>query len=64
MFVYLTPKEQVRKLQQENRALKEHVKVLEDAIVELAAIISEEEEEEEEDGSNLLPPNRGRKNDA
>jgi len=50
VFKHLTPKEQVRKLQQENRALKEHVKILEDAIVELAAIISEEEEEEEEDG--------------
>ena len=48
MFAYLTPKEQVRKLQQENRALKEHVKVLEDAIVELAAIIGEGEEEGED----------------
>ena len=48
MFKYLTPKEQVRKLQQENKALKEHLKVLEDAIVELAAIISEEEGEEED----------------
>ncbi len=48
MFAYLTPEEKVRKLQQENRALKEHVKVLEDAIVELAAIISEEEGEEED----------------
>ena len=48
MFVYLTPKEQVQKLQRENRALKEHVKILEDAIVELAAIISEEEEEGED----------------
>ena len=48
MFAYLTSKEQVRKLQRENRALKEHVKVLEDAIVELAAIISEEEEEGED----------------
>jgi archaellum component FlaC len=48
MFKHLTPEEQVRKLQQENRALKEHVKVLEDAIVELAAIISEEEEEGED----------------
>ena len=48
MFKHLTPEEQVRKLQQENRALKEHVKILEDAIVELAAIISEEEEEEED----------------
>ena len=47
MFKYLTLKEQVRKLQQENRALKEHVKILEDAIVELAAIISEEEEEQD-----------------
>ncbi len=45
MFKYLTPKEQVRKLQQENSALKEHVKILEDALVELAAIISEEEED-------------------
>ena len=45
MFAYLTLEEQVRKLQQENRALKEHVKILEDAIVELAAIISEEEED-------------------
>ena len=45
MFAYLTPKEQVRKLQQENRALKEHVKVLEDALVELAEIITEEEED-------------------
>ena len=50
MFKHLTPKEQVQKLQRENRALKEHIKILEDAIVELAAIISEEEEEEEEDG--------------
>ena len=50
MFAYLTPKEQVRKLQQENRALKEHVKILEDALVELAAIISEEEEEELHNG--------------
>ena len=50
MFAYLTSKEQVQKLQRENRALKEHVKILEDALVELAAIISEEEEEEEEDG--------------
>ena len=48
MFKYLTSKEQVQKLQQENRALKEHVKVLEDALVELAAIISEEEEREED----------------
>jgi hypothetical protein len=48
MFKYLTLKEQVRKLQQENIALKEHVKILEDAIVELATIISEEEEEEED----------------
>ena len=47
MFKHLTPKEQVQKLQRENRALKEHVKILEDAIVELAAIISEEEEEED-----------------
>jgi hypothetical protein len=45
MFAYLTPKEQVRKLQQENRALKEHVKVLEDALVELAEIITEEEQD-------------------
>ena len=45
MFAYLTPKEQVQKLQQENRALKEHVKVLEDALVELAEIITEEEED-------------------
>jgi len=45
MFVYLTPKEQVRKLQQENRALKEHVKILEDALVELAEIITEEEQD-------------------
>ena len=48
MFKHLTPKEQVQKLQRENRALKEHVKILENAIVELAAIISEEEEEEED----------------
>ena len=48
MFAYLTPKEQVQKLQRENRALKEHVKVLEDAIVELAEIITKEEEEEED----------------
>ena len=48
MFAYLTPEEKVRKLERENRALKEHVKVLEDAIVELAAIISEAEEEEED----------------
>jgi cell division protein FtsB len=48
MFKYLTLEEQVRKLQQENRALKEHVKDLEDAIVELAAIISKESEEEED----------------
>ena len=46
MFAYLTPKEQVQKLQQENRALKEHVKVLEDALVELAEIITEEEEQD------------------
>lgn len=45
MFAYLTPKEQVRKLQRENRALKEHVKVLEDALVELAEIITEEEQD-------------------
>ena len=45
MFAYLTPKEQVRKLQQENRALKEHVKILEDALVELAEIITEEEQD-------------------
>lgn len=45
MFAYLTPKEQVRKLQQENRALKEHAKVLEDAIVELAEIVATNEEE-------------------
>jgi hypothetical protein len=45
MFAYLTPKEQVRKLQQENRALKEHVKVLEDALVELAEIVATNEEE-------------------
>ena len=46
MFKYLTPKEQVRKLQQENRALKEHIKILEDALVELAEIITEEEEQD------------------
>ena len=45
MFKHLTPKEQVQKLQRENRALKEHVKVLEDALVELAEIITEEEED-------------------
>jgi len=47
MFKHLTLKEQVCKLQQENRALKEHVKVLEDALVELAGIITEEEEEQD-----------------
>ena len=46
MFAYITPKEQVQKLQRENRALKEHVKVLEDALVELAEIITEEEEQD------------------
>ena len=46
MFKYLTPKEQVQKLQRENRALKEHVKILEDALVELAEIITEEEEQD------------------
>ena len=45
MFAYLTSEEQVRKLQQENRALKEHVKVLEDALVELAEIVAANEEE-------------------
>ena len=45
MFAYLTPKEQVRKLQQENRVLKEHVKTLEDALVELAEIVAANEEE-------------------
>jgi cell division protein FtsB len=45
MFAYLTPKEQVQKLQRENRALKEHVKILEDALVELAEIITEEEQD-------------------
>ena len=45
MFAYLTPEEKVRKLQQENRALKEHVKVLEDALVELAEIVAANEEE-------------------
>jgi archaellum component FlaC len=45
MFAYLTLKEQVQKLQRENRALKEHVKVLEDALVELAEIITEEEQD-------------------
>jgi hypothetical protein len=35
----------VQKLQRENRALKEHVKVLEDALVELAEIITEEEQD-------------------
>ena len=45
MFAYLTPKEQVQKLQRENRALKEHVKILEDALVELAEIITEDEED-------------------
>jgi hypothetical protein len=45
MFKHLTPEEQVRKLQQENRALKEHVKVLEDALVELAEIVAANEEE-------------------
>jgi len=45
MFAYLTLEEQVRKLQQENRALKEHVKVLEDALVELAEIVAINEEE-------------------
>ncbi len=49
MFAYLTPKEQVQKLQRENKALKEHVKVLEDALVELADVITEKEEEEEPD---------------
>lgn len=45
MFKHLTPEEQVRKLQQENRALKEHIKVLEDALVELAEIVATNEEE-------------------
>ncbi len=44
MFKHLTPKEQVRKLQQENKALKEHIKVLEDALVELAEIVATNEE--------------------
>ena len=44
MFAYLTLEEQVRKLQQENRALQEHVKVLEDALVELAEIVATNEE--------------------
>ena len=47
MFKHLTLKEQVQKLQQENRALKERVKILEDALVELAGIITEEEEEQD-----------------
>jgi hypothetical protein len=46
MFAYLTSKEQVQRLQRENRALKEHVKILEDALVELAEIITEEEEQD------------------
>ena len=45
MFKHLTPEEQARKLQQENRALKEHVKILEDALVELAEIVATNEEE-------------------
>ena len=45
MFAYLTSEEQVRKLQQENRAFKEHVKILEDALVELAEIVAANEEE-------------------
>jgi hypothetical protein len=45
MFKHLTIKDQLQNAQRENQALKSHAKDLEDALVELAAIISEEEED-------------------
>jgi hypothetical protein len=43
MFEYLSPQTQIQTLQRENQALKAYVQVLEDALVELAAIVTEEE---------------------
>lgn len=44
MFEHLTIKDQLKITQRENQALKSHAKDLEDAIVELAEIITGEEE--------------------
>ena len=43
MFEYLSPQTQIQTLQRENQALKAYVQVLEDALVELAAIVTEGE---------------------
>ena len=43
MFKHLTIKDQLQNAQRENQALKAHVKDLEDALVELAEIITKED---------------------
>lgn len=45
VFEYLSTEKQLKLEQRKNQALQAHVKVLEDAIVELAAIISEEDQD-------------------
>jgi hypothetical protein len=50
MFKFLDVKEQLRIERQKNKVLQAHVKELEDAVVELADIITEKEEEEPDNG--------------
>lgn len=45
MFKHLTLKEQLQNAQRENQALKSHAKDLEDALVELASIVTEEDKD-------------------
>jgi hypothetical protein len=45
VFKHLTIKEQLQRVQRENQALKSYTKDLEDAIVELAEVITEEDKD-------------------
>lgn len=50
MFKKLNLKDQLRMERQKNKVLQAHVKELEDAVIELADIITEKEEEEPDNG--------------
>lgn len=50
MFKKLNLKDQLRMERQKNKVLQAHVKELEDAVIELADVITEKEEEEPDNG--------------
>lgn len=52
MFKHLSVREQLTEARRENNALRAWSKVLEDAIIELADVITENEEKEEEEPDN------------